>query len=71
MELNIYRLTVTSNLYKADYIIRAVDIKEASKKAKMKFAKQYNVVGKEVKVSLNTNDIKNHIEEILDNLYNN
>lgn len=69
MDLKIYKLIAKSDLYIAKYEIRAVDLKEASKKAKVKFAKSYKVFGNNVKVSLEPSDLSNHIDEILNALY--
>ena len=35
----VYKLTATSELYKTNYTIRAKDLQDASKQAKIKFAK--------------------------------
>ena len=69
MNLNTYTLIIKSKLYKATYNIRAINIKEASKLAKIKFSKSYKVFGDEVKVSLSPDDLKNHIDEIMQALY--
>ena len=70
MNFNVYKLVVTSDLYKTNYVIRAKNLSEASKLAKVKFAKSYKVFGDNVKISLDPTDLKNHIDEILDKLYN-
>lgn len=70
MNLNVYKLIVTSDLYKTHYIIRAKNLQEASKQAKVKFAKSYKVFGDNVKISLDPSDLSNHIDEILNKLYN-
>ena len=69
MELKTYKLTATSNLYKTTYTIRATDLSDASKKAKVKFAKDFKVFGDNVKIGLDHSDIKNHIDEIIEKLY--
>ena len=69
MELKVYKLKVTSDLYIQKYDIRATDLKDASKKAKVKFAKSYHQFGDKVKVSLRTEDVANHIEEIMHTIY--
>lgn len=69
MNLNTYILIVKSDLYKTKYNIRAVNLKEASKIAKAKFARSYKVFGDKVKVSLSPDDLKNHIDEIMQALY--
>lgn len=70
MNFNVYKLIATSDLYKTNYVIRAKDLSEASKLARVKFAKSYKVFGDSVKISLDPTDLKNHIDEILDKLYN-
>ena len=70
MNFNIYKLVVTSDLYKTNYVIRAKNLSEASKLARVKFAKSYKVFGGSVKISLDPTDLKNHIDEILSKLYN-
>lgn len=69
MDLNVYKLIVTSDLYKTHYTIRAKNLQEASKQAKVKFAKSYKVFGDKAKVSLDKADLGNHINEILEKLY--
>ena len=70
MNFNVYKLIATSDLYKTNYAIRAKNLSEASKLARVKFAKSYKVFGDNVKISLDPTDLKNHIDEILDKLYN-
>ena len=70
MELKVYKLTATSELYKTNYTIRSKDLQDASKQAKIKFAKQYKVFGNNVKIGLQHCDISNHIDEILSKLHN-
>lgn len=70
MILNVYKLIVSSDLYKAHYVVRAKTLNDASKQAKIKFAKSYKVFGDNVKVSLDPSDLSNHIDEILNKLYN-
>lgn len=70
MNFNVYKLIATSDLYKTNYVIRAKNLSEASKLARVKFAKSYKVFGDSVKISLDPTDLKNHIDEILDKLYN-
>ena len=70
MDLNVYKLIVTSDLYKTHYTIRAKNLQEASKQAKVKFAKSYKVFGVKAKVSLDETDLGNHIGEILRKLHN-
>ena len=69
MEQHIYNLVAKSDLYKAQYNIRASQLLEASKLAKIKFAKSYRVFGNNVKISLDPGNLKNHIDEILDALH--
>lgn len=69
MEMKTYILTATSNLYKTTYILKAKDLSDASRKAKIKFAKDFKVFGNNVKIGLDISDVKNHIEEIMDKLY--
>lgn len=64
-----YKLIVKSNLYKAYYNIRAENLQEASKQAKIKFAKSYHVFGDKSKVALDPSDLRNHIDEIISQLY--
>ena len=70
MDFNVYKLIATSDLYKTNYVIRAKNLSEASKLAKVKFSKSYKVFGDNVKISIDPTDLKNHIDEILDKLYN-
>ena len=70
MNFNVYKLIATSDLYKTNYVIRAKNLSEASKLARVKFAKSYKVFGDNVKISLDPTDLKNHIDEILSKLYN-
>lgn len=71
MNLKTYKLTAKSDLYKTTYTIRAVNLKDASMKAKVKFAKTYRVFGDNVTIGLDPEDLPNHIDEILEKLYNN
>lgn len=71
MNLNTYKLTATSDLHKTTYTIRASSLKDANMKAKVKFAKTYKVFGDNVKIGLDPEDLPNHIDEILEKLYNN
>lgn len=64
-----YKLIATSDLYKTNYTIRAQNLQEASKQARIKFAKSYKVFGNDVKISLQQTDLVNHIDEILTKLY--
>ena len=70
VEMQVYKLIVGSNLYIKHYNNRAKTIQDANSTAKYKFAKQFKVVGSGVKISLDTADLSNHIQEILQNLYN-
>lgn len=67
--MNIYNVIAKSKLYQATYVIRANNLQEASKQARVKFAKSYKVFGDDVKISLHPNDLKNHIDEILSKLH--
>ena len=69
MELKMYKLKATSDLYIQNYDMRATDLKDASKKAKVKFAKSYHQFGDKVKISLRPEDVSNHIEEIMKSIY--
>jgi hypothetical protein len=68
MEMKDYKLIVKSDLYKANFTIRATGLKDASKKAKIKFAQKYHVFGTNVKVALDPSDLRNHIVEIMETL---
>ena len=70
MNLKLYKLTAKSNLYKTTYNIRASNLKDATVKAKVKFAKTYKVFGSNVKIGLDKEDLPNHIDEILEKSYN-
>lgn len=61
-----YLLKVMSSLYIKHYKISATNLKEACKKAKIKFGKEFNYLGSDVKVSLEQKDLTNHIDEILE-----
>ena len=65
-DLKVYKLRVKSDLYIKSYDIRAESLTEASKQAKIKFAKSFNQIGSNVKVALDPSDLKNHINEILE-----
>ena len=67
-DLKVYKLKVKSDLYIRSYEVRAENLSEASKQARIKFGKSFNQVGSNVKVSLDPSDLKNHIEEILQTL---
>lgn len=69
MNLKVYKLTAKSDLYKTNYTIRAQNLQEASKQARIKFAKSYKVFGDDVKIGLQQIDLVNHIDEILTKLY--
>ena len=69
MDLKDYKLIAKSDLYQSTYQIRAVDLADASKKSKVKFAKAYGVFGDNVKISLDPEDLRNHIHEILSKLH--
>lgn len=69
MNLKVYKLTAKSDLYKTNYTIRAQNLQEASKQARIKFAKSYKVFGDDVKIGLQQIDLANHIDEILTKLY--
>lgn len=70
MELKIYKLNAKSDLYKTTYVIRAANIQDACKQAKVKFAKSYHVFGDNVKIGLEPDDLSNHINEIMGAIYN-
>ncbi len=59
-----YVLNVNSDNFKTSYIIKANNLDEASKKAKVKFIKQFKEFN--VKVGLNPKDLHNHINEIFE-----
>ena len=69
MELKEYILKARSDLYIKTYKVRATDLEDACKKVKVKFAKDFKVFGKNVKVGLDRSDIGNHIEEIMEKIY--
>lgn len=69
MDLNVYKLIAKSDLYKTNYTIRAQNLQEATKQAKVKFAKSFKVFGNNVKISLDPADLSNHINEICNKLY--
>ena len=70
MELQVYKLIAKSKLYQSRYTIRAVNIQTAIKKAKERFSHNYGVYGDDIKIQLDQNDLTNHIEEILQAMYN-
>lgn len=69
MELKIYKLNAKSDLYKTTYTIRAKSLQDACKQAKVKFAKSFHVFGDNVKIGLEPDDLSNHINEIMESLY--
>lgn len=62
-----YRLDVSSDNFKTQYIIKAKSLKEASLKAKSKFVNEYHEFN--IKVGVSPTDLHNHIHEILDIIY--
>lgn len=64
MGFKIYKLKVSSKNFIKNYEVYAKDLEDASKQAKVKFAKDFNEIGSNVKISLQQQDINNHIEEI-------
>ena len=69
-DLKVYKVKVKSDLYIRTYEVRAENLSEASKQARIKFGKSFSQVGSNVKVSLDPSDLKNHIDEILQKLAN-
>lgn len=69
MDLKSYKLIAKSSLYQATYNIRAISLTEASKQAKVKFARSYHVFGDDVKIGLSPDDLRNHIDEIMSALH--
>lgn len=65
MGLQSYKLTAKSNLFIQNYDIQAKNLQEALKQVKIKFARKYNELGSNVKVSLQHCDVPNHIDEII------
>ena len=63
----VYNLIVSSDLYKSNIKVTAPNLTEASNLAKIKFNRMFKE-GNNVKVSLNPNDLRNHIDEILNKL---
>lgn len=68
MELSYYKLYVKSDLYEERMTIRAESLSEASRLARVKFSKKYNIFNN-IKIKLDYSDIRNHIDEILTSLY--
>ena len=66
--MKVYKLNVKSDIYANTYTVRADNLSEASKLAKVKFTRQYKYF-KNIKVGIAKDDIKNHIEEIMETLY--
>lgn len=64
--MNTYKLVVKSQDFKVNYNIKANNLKEASLKAKSKFANEYKVFN--TTVGLCPTDLHNHIDEIFKNL---
>lgn len=62
-----YKLIARSDLYIKHYNIRANNIKDACKKAKEKFAREFKVFN--AKIQLDHNDLENHIDELFETLY--
>lgn len=69
-DLKVYKVKVKSDLYIRTYEVRAENLSEASRQARIKFGKSFNQVGSNVKVSLDPSDLENHIDEILKALAN-
>lgn len=64
-----YILRAQSNSFIKTYKVSAESLEDACYKAKVKFAKDFNVFGKNVKVGLDSRDVENHIEEIMEKIY--
>lgn len=69
MELQVYKLIAQSKLYQKTFDIRATSLEDASQKAKLKFSNAYKVYGDDIKISLHSSDLRNHIDEILEKLH--
>lgn len=64
----LYSLIAQDNNFIKEYKINASDITTATRKAKIQFGKDFNNIGKNVRVRLDEYDIKNHLNEILNKL---
>ena len=64
-EFKLYKLKVTSDSFIKRYDIKASSLTEASKQARIRFGKDFNQVGSNVKVSLDPSDLENHFQEII------
>lgn len=62
--MNVYKLIVSSDNFITNYSIKANNLKEASLKAKARFANQYREFN--VRVGLDPTDFSNHINEIFE-----
>lgn len=67
-DLKVYKVQVKSDLFVKTYEVRAENLSEASRQARIKFGKTFNQIGSNIKVSLDPSDLKNHIDEILQKL---
>lgn len=64
-----YNLVVQTSDFKKTYTVKALNLIEASNKAKQLFNRDFNRIGYDVKVTVDFNDIENHIDEIIGYLY--
>lgn len=68
--MNVYKLIVFNGYFCERYTIKANSLTEASKKAKNEFIKKTNDDINKLKVSIQIDDINNHLDEIMNSLYN-
>lgn len=61
----LYKLIVKDNNFIQKYTIKAKNLNEAVTKSKLKFKQEYNSISSNVTVSLNPENLKEHIIEIL------
>lgn len=64
--MDTYMLIAQNENFVKRYVVKANSLVEASKKAKVLFGKDFNVIGKQVIIKLNPKDLANHIDEIME-----
>lgn len=68
--MRIYRLRASSNDFYKEYTIQAFNLQDALNKIHIVFAEDFNLNTDNIKVSMISNDLPNHVDEILELLHN-
>lgn len=64
----VYKFVITYNDIISHYTIHSNTLVQAINQVKIEFGKKFNVIGSDINIRLEINDIKNHIDEILQNI---